>query len=102
MSGDARRSSAQSQMSLRPPHHFENVIGGMQEMGPLLLPQHMDGMVANRRMENGMQGRDVVAMHPLTKEQLLQAMEYLMRTDREFVGRLHEAYIKSMMEHLRL
>lgn len=75
-----------------------------QDMGQqLLLPQHMDGMVANRRMENGVgHGREGVAMHPLTKEQLLQAMEYLMRTDRDFVGKLHEAYIKSLMEHLRL
>ncbi|KAJ8674893.1 hypothetical protein QAD02_010679 [Eretmocerus hayati] len=39
-------------------------------------------------------------LEPLTRNQLLQAFNYLLRTDQEFVNKLHEAYVKSMSEIL--
>lgn len=35
---------------------------------------------------------------PLTQSQMLQAMTYLMKTDAEFIRKLHEAYVKSFGE----
>ncbi|XP_031563145.1 mRNA-decapping enzyme 1B-like [Actinia tenebrosa] len=37
---------------------------------------------------------------PLTQEQLLQAMMYLMKNDSDFIRKLHEAYLKSLHELL--
>ncbi|XP_014213979.1 mRNA-decapping enzyme 1A [Copidosoma floridanum] len=39
-------------------------------------------------------------IEPLTRNQLLQAFSYLLRTDPEFVNKLHEAYVKSFSEIL--
>lgn len=36
-----------------------------------------------------------VRPEPLTKNQLLQALDYLLQTDPEFIGKVHEAYVKS-------
>lgn len=35
---------------------------------------------------------------PLTRNQLLQAFNYLLKHDAEFVNKLHEAYVKSFTE----
>ncbi|CAG0902072.1 unnamed protein product [Darwinula stevensoni] len=42
---------------------------------------------------NGWGDSDVT---PLTKNQLLQALEYLLKNDVDFVAKLHEAYVKSL------
>lgn len=34
-------------------------------------------------------------VEPLTKNQLLQALNYLIQNDEEFSSKIHEAYIKS-------
>lgn len=39
-------------------------------------------------------------IEPLTRNQLMQAFNYLLRTDPEFVNKLHEAYVKSFSEIL--
>ncbi|XP_011499421.1 PREDICTED: mRNA-decapping enzyme 1A [Ceratosolen solmsi marchali] len=39
-------------------------------------------------------------VEPLTRNQLLQAFGYLLRTDPDFVNKLHEAYVKSFSEIL--
>ncbi|XP_001601191.1 mRNA-decapping enzyme 1A [Nasonia vitripennis] len=39
-------------------------------------------------------------IEPLTRNQLLQAFNYLLRNDPEFVNKLHEAYVKSLGEIL--
>lgn len=39
-------------------------------------------------------------LEPLTRNQLLQAFNYLLRTDPEFMNKLHEAYVKSFSEIL--
>lgn len=40
-------------------------------------------------------------VEPLTKNQMLQALNYLLRTDSDFVVKLHEAYVKSFTEMIR-
>ncbi|XP_033218963.1 mRNA-decapping enzyme 1A [Belonocnema kinseyi] len=39
-------------------------------------------------------------LEPLTRNQLLQAFNYLLRSDPDFVNKLHEAYVKSFSEIL--
>lgn len=39
-------------------------------------------------------------IEPLTKNQMLQALNYLLRTDTDFVVKLHEAYVNSFTEML--
>ncbi|XP_051175219.1 mRNA-decapping enzyme 1B [Leptopilina boulardi] len=39
-------------------------------------------------------------LEPLTRNQLLQAVNYLLRSDPDFVNKLHEAYVKSFSEIL--
>jgi mRNA-decapping enzyme 1B len=35
---------------------------------------------------------------PLTRNQLLQAITYLIKNDADFINKLHEAYVKSFNE----
>lgn len=37
-------------------------------------------------------------LEPLTKNQMLQALTYLLKHDSDFVQKLHEAYVKSLTE----
>lgn len=39
-------------------------------------------------------------LEPLTKNQLLQAFNYLLKSDPDFINKLHEAYVKSFGEIL--
>jgi mRNA-decapping enzyme 1B len=39
-----------------------------------------------------------VMPEPLTRNQLLQAFNYLLKNDPEFVNKLHEEYVKSFSE----
>lgn len=39
-------------------------------------------------------------VEPLSKNQLLQAFNYLLRSDPDFINKLHEAYVKSFSEIL--
>lgn len=38
-------------------------------------------------------------LEPLTKNQLLQAFEYLLKNDPEFMVKIHEAYVKSLLRN---
>lgn len=38
------------------------------------------------------------ALTPLTKPQLLQAVNYLLKNDADFLNKLHEAYVKSFVD----
>nr|XP_022916001.1 mRNA-decapping enzyme 1B [Onthophagus taurus] len=40
----------------------------------------------------------VKAVEPLTRNQMLQALTYLIKNDSDFVTKLHEAYVKSLTE----
>lgn len=37
-------------------------------------------------------------VEPLTKNQMLQALSYMLKNDSDFVQKLHEAYVKSLTE----
>jgi mRNA-decapping enzyme 1B len=39
-------------------------------------------------------------LEPLTRNQLLQAFDYLLKSDPDFINKLHEAYVKSFGEIL--
>ncbi|GAB0087821.1 uncharacterized protein DMENIID0001_021740 [Sergentomyia squamirostris] len=43
-----------------------------------------------------------VKLEPLTQNQLIQAMTYLIKNDPEFIKKLHEAYLKSFAEMVSL
>lgn len=57
-----------------------------------------------RRTSNGVEIKQSNGSgpEPLTHNQLLQAISYLMRTDTDFVKKLHEAYLLSLNEMLSL
>lgn len=38
------------------------------------------------------------AISPLTENQLLQAITYLLQTDPSFIGKIHDAYVKSLQQ----
>lgn len=38
-------------------------------------------------------------LEPLTKNQLLQAFEYLLKNDSDFMVKIHEAYVKSLLRN---
>lgn len=40
--------------------------------------------------------KQTITAEPLTKNQLLQALNYLIANDEEFILKVHEAYIKSL------
>ncbi|XP_055352973.1 uncharacterized protein LOC129598908 isoform X2 [Paramacrobiotus metropolitanus] len=86
---------------LRPPDDFEH--NGRQA---LLLPSAMEDLKsAGKPVERGGSGplkNGLVGVNPLSKEQLLQAMEWLLRNDRDFVMKIHEAYVRSLMDNLKL
>jgi len=48
-------------------------------------PKHLEP--ANSRLE------------PLTKNQLLQAFEYLLKNDPDFMVKIHEGYVKSLLRN---
>lgn len=60
---------------------------------PALMPPMM---FANFGGNNA--GEKLRNVEPLTRNQMLQALNYLLRTDQEFVVKLHEAYVKSFTE----
>jgi len=56
------------------------------------------------RAQNGrgdQAGGDLAEVTPLTRRQLLQAFNYLLRNDEAFIDQLHEAYVKSLTESFR-
>lgn len=66
---------------------------------PALMPPTMftskatlDNNYTNSTIE---QGDTSLRPEPLTRNQLLQAVSYLLKTDNEFINKLHEAYLKS-------
>lgn len=38
-------------------------------------------------------------LEPLTKNQLLQAIEYLIKNDSDFMVKIHKAYVKSLLQN---
>uniref|UniRef100_A0A182PFS2 mRNA-decapping enzyme C-terminal domain-containing protein n=1 Tax=Anopheles epiroticus TaxID=199890 RepID=A0A182PFS2_9DIPT len=53
---------------------------------------------ANSNLKNNNSGGSTVGVEPLTQNQLIQAVSYLIKHDPDFVRKLHEAYVKSFTE----
>lgn len=98
------------------PLSSSNVLGsssGAREVSPLALllesPQKQPLMppmmfaTSSSRIEDEMRRsspNELTEVEPLTKNQLIQAMNYLLTHDSEFVTKLHEAYVKSLTEKM--
>lgn len=55
-------------------------------------PKHLEP--ATKRLEPATN-----KLEPLTKNQLLQAFEYLLKNDADFMVKIHEAYVKSLLRN---
>lgn len=52
------------------------------------------------RKDAGGTGSEEISVTPLTKEQLQQALIHMIKTDADFVSKLHEHYVRSLNENL--
>lgn len=71
---------------------------------PALMPPMMFASSSkneNNYVPNSLTVEKLKNVEPLTKNQMLQALNYLLRTDSDFVIKLHEAYVKSFTEMVR-
>lgn len=66
---------------------------------PALMPPMM--FTSGNKSEPNYVPASLRNVEPLTKNQMLQALNYLLRTDSDFVVKLHEAYVKSFTEMVR-
>ena len=70
---------------------------------PSLIPTggKREPQASNKNVSTGKVASEVdlqIRPEPLTQSQMLQALTYLMKTDAEFIKKLHEAYVKSFAE----
>lgn len=92
---------------------LNNATTGAREVSPLALlletPQKQPLMppmmfaTSSSKMEDELRRpspSELIEIEPLTKNQLLQAMNYLLTHDSDFVTKLHEAYVKSLTEKM--
>lgn len=71
---------------------------------PALMPPMMFASSSKNEtnyLPNSLNADKFKNVEPLTKNQMLQALNYLLRTDSDFVVKLHEAYVKSFTEMVR-
>lgn len=71
---------------------------------PALMPPMMFASSSKNEtnyLTNSLNAERFRNVEPLTKNQMLQALNYLLRTDSDFVVKLHEAYVKSFTEMVR-
>lgn len=78
--------------------HVPSSIANAQ---PLMADTNLQSM-KNNAYGNAAAFDPVGKPEPLTQSQLLQAMNYLIRNDPDFVRKLHEAYLKSFTEMVSL
>lgn len=67
---------------------------------PALMPPMMFASSSNKqdKVDNLLLDNKTKNVEPLTKNQMIQALSYMLKTDSEFVTKLHEAYVKSLAE----
>lgn len=73
----------------------------LEEMFPLinnLTPQQKPALMPPTMFTASNSGDVQQTPEPLTRNQLLQAFNYLLKHDSDFVNKLHEAYVKSFSE----
>lgn len=83
--------SSTTQPTLLSPHVFSS--GGVPKSSPTSTIGH-----------NGVKGTSPPrgSVTPLTQEQMVEAMSFLLETDADFVQKLHEAYVKSLNRKFQL
>lgn len=80
-------------------HAYSGNNGLEEEKKPDLMPP---AMFTNRDNagQSGLSSQQNLKPEPLTRNQLLQAFDYLLRNDADFIKKIHEAYVKSLTEKL--
>ena len=62
-----------------------------------------DKAIMNAQQLNNVQGMsNNIRLEPLTQNQLMQALNYLLENDPEFIRKIHEAYVKSFNKIINL
>jgi mRNA-decapping enzyme 1B len=62
-----------------------------------------DKAIFNAQQSNNIQGMTTtIRPEPLTQNQLMQALNYLLENDPEFIRKIHEAYVKSFNKIITL
>jgi len=63
-----------------------------------------DKAIFNAQQSNNIQGQmtSSIRPEPLTQNQLMQALNYLLENDPEFIRKIHEAYVKSFNKIITL
>ena len=83
-------------ISTKPPQVVQELLPlSCNSSAPALIPPVMFGAASPSTAEPIHR-----PLEPLTRNQLLQAFDYLLRSDPEFINKLHEAYVKSFSEVL--
>ncbi|CAG9806265.1 unnamed protein product [Chironomus riparius] len=95
-------------------HHQQQQTPGMssniQASKPTLITPVMfqasnieDKAIMNAQQLNNVQGMsNNIRLEPLTQNQLMQALNYLLENDPEFIRKIHEAYVKSFNKIITL
>jgi len=80
-----------AQLAKAAPGELAHVLEGAErgQKGPMATTTNGEGHFKKAR-----------AVEPLTITQMTQALEYLIKTDKEFVTKLHRAYIDSLNDQL--
>lgn len=61
-----------------------------------------DKAILNAQQMTNVQGMSNNRLEPLTQNQLMQALNYLLENDPEFIRKIHEAYVKSFNKIITL
>ncbi|XP_070498622.1 mRNA-decapping enzyme 1A-like [Chironomus tepperi] len=86
------------------------MTSNMQAQKPTLITPVMfqasnieDKAILNAQQSNNIQGMsNNIRLEPLTQNQLMQALNYLLENDPEFIRKIHEAYVKSFNKIITL
>ncbi|KAF4520915.1 hypothetical protein B566_EDAN014412 [Ephemera danica] len=72
---------------------------GMSPPAPMPIPIRLPALPVLPIQDTNLAAALDTELVPLTRNQLLQAITYLIKNDSEFVNKLHEAYVKSFNDH---
>lgn len=86
-------------ISLQPMKQQQQHQGGIQLPAPMKLTLITPAMLEATRGEEKVvlpaPSQSNIRPEPLTQNQLIQALNYMLETDPEFIRKVHEAYVKS-------
>lgn len=81
------------------PSNGTNGSGGAKETTKLITPNMLVVQSNNSNANNNninIKGGDKKQPEPLTKNQMIQALKYLIENDDDFTKKVHDAYLKSL------